>query len=250
MPEQYRDSHTRELKRLRSSSTSKYTGKTLELYGLGKDGSEFPIEISVATWKTEEKAFFTGIVRDITERKKAEEKIREQAALLDKAHDAIGLRNLEQNLIYWNKGAEYLYGWTAEEVMGKNADELLYKRKTSKLIEAENSVIEKGEWRGELHQVTKEGMEIIVESRWTLVFDRENKPKSILIINTDITEKKIIESQLLRAQRMEGIGTLAGGIAHDLNNMLTPIMLSLELLKAKYKDEQSQKILTILERNS
>jgi nitrogen-specific signal transduction histidine kinase/ActR/RegA family two-component response regulator len=76
------------------------------------------------------------------------------------------------------------------------------------------------------------------------------KPGSILIINTDITEKKKIEAQLLRAQRMESIGTLAGGIAHDLNNMLTPIMLSLELLKEKFKDEQSQKILTILERNS
>jgi PAS domain S-box-containing protein len=250
MPERYRDSHTRELKRLRSTRASKYNGKTLESHGLGKDGSEFPIEISVATWKTEDEAFFTGIVRDITKRKKAEEMIREQAALLDKAHDAIGLRNLEQNLIYWNKGAEYLYGWTAEEVIGKNADELLYMGKTSKLIEAEKSVIEKGEWIGELHQVTKDGKEIIVESRWTLVYDSEGKPKSILVINTDFTEKKKIESQLLRAQRMESIGTLAGGIAHDLNNVLTPIMLSLQILNEKLKDEQSQKLLTILEQNS
>ena len=79
---------------------------------------------------------------------------------------------------------------------------------------------------GELRQQTKEGKEIIVEGRWTLVRDNDGKPKSILIINTDITEKKMLESQLLRAQRMESIGTLAGGIAHDLNNMLTPMMLS------------------------
>jgi two-component system cell cycle sensor histidine kinase/response regulator CckA len=191
-----------------------------------------------------------NVVRDITERKRAGEKIREQAALLDKARDAIALRNLEHDLIYWNKGAEFLYGWTAEEVIGKNADELLYKGKPAKLIEAENSVIDKGEWIGELGQITKEGKEIIVQSRWTLVRDREGKPKSILIINTDITETKKLESQLLRAQRIESIGTLAGGIAHDLNNMLTPIMLSLQILKEKYKDEQSQKLLTILENNS
>ncbi|MFZ3169644.1 MAG: PAS domain S-box protein, partial [Candidatus Methanoperedens sp.] len=191
-----------------------------------------------------------NVVRDITGRKRSEEKIREQAALLDRAHDAIGLRNLEQNLIYWNKGAQYLYGWTAEEVIGKNADELLYKGKPSKLIEAEKSVIEKGEWTGELGQITKEGKEIIVQSRWTLICDSEGKPKSILIINTDTTEKKKLESQLLRSQRRESIGTLAGGMAHDLNNILTPIMLSLQMLKQKFKDEQSQRLFTILENNS
>jgi two-component system cell cycle sensor histidine kinase/response regulator CckA len=191
-----------------------------------------------------------NIVRDITERKRAEEKIREQASLLDKAHDAIALRNLEQNLIYWNKGAEYLYGWTAEEAIGKNADELLYKGKPSKLIEAEKSVIEMGEWTGELEQITKKGKEIIVQSRWTLVCDSEEKPKSILIINTDITEMKKLEAGLLHAQRLESIGTLAGGIAHDLNNVLTPIMISVQMLREKFKDEQSQRLLTILENSS
>ena len=190
------------------------------------------------------------LLAEIAERKQAEEKIIEQATLLDKANDAIGLRNLEQNLIYWNKGAEYLYGWTAEEAIGKNADQLLYKGKTPKLFEAEKCVLDKGAWTGEFRQVTKDGKEIIVESRWTLIYDSENKPKSILVINTDITEKKKIESQFLRAQRMESIGTLAGGIAHDLNNMLTPILLSLQILKEKFKDEQSQKLLTILENNS
>lgn len=187
---------------------------------------------------------------EIGEHRHAEEQIREQASLLDKAQDAIGVRDLEHRLIYWNKGAQHLYGWMAEEVIGKNADELLYKGKSTKLIEAEKSVIEKGEWIGELHQITKYGNEIIVESRWSLIRDNEGKPKSILIINTDITEKKKFELQLLRSQRMESIGTLAGGIAHDLNNVLTPIMLSVEMLKEEFKDEQSQKLLTILEKNS
>ncbi len=250
MPERYRVSYSRDLERLRSTSKSKYDGKTLELHGLRKDGSEFPIEISIAIWKTEDRMFFTGIVRDITGRKKADEKIREQAALLDKAQDAIAVRDLEHSLIYWNKGAQRLYGWTEEEAIGKNANHLLYKEESSNLIEAKSRVLENGEWKGELQQRTKEGKEVIVESRWSLVRDDEGKPKLILIINTDITEKKKLEAQFLRAQRMEGIGTLAGGIAHDLNNLMTPIMLSLQMLKHKLTDEQSQKLLTILENNS
>jgi two-component system cell cycle sensor histidine kinase/response regulator CckA len=192
---------------------------------------------------------------EIEERKRAEEQIREQAALLDNAQEAIGaigIRSLEHSLIYWNKGAQRLYGWTAEEAMGKNPIKFLFKDKEEppQLIEAKRIVLETGKWTGELHQVTKDGREIDVESHWTLVYDSEDKPKSILVINTDITEKKKIETHLLRAQRMESIGTLAGGIAHDLNNMLTPMMMSVRMLKEKFKDEQSQKLLTILEKNS
>ena len=188
----------------------------------------------------------------INERKLAEEKIREQADLLDKAQEAIGVRSLENHLIYWNKGAQSLYGWTAEEAIGRNPIEFLFKDKEEPpvLIEAKRIVLEKGEWTGELHQLTKDGKEVIVESHWTLIYDSEGKPKSILVINMDITEKKMFEAQLLRAQRMESIGILAGGIAHNLNNMLTPMMLSLQILKGKFKDEQSQKLLTILENNS
>lgn len=170
------------------------------------------------------------IAKDITERKRAEKQIYDQASLLDKAQDAIGVRDLEHRLIYWNKGAQRLYGWTADEVIGKNADGLVYKKESPLLIQAKKSVIERGEWTGELHQITKDKKEIIVESRWSLIRNGEGKPKSILIINTDITEKKKLEAQLLRAQRMESIGTLAGGIAHDLNNLMTPMMLSVQNL--------------------
>ncbi len=193
-----------------------------------------------------------NVVRDITERKQAIEKIKEQATLLDNAQEAIGVRSLGHILVYWNKGAERLYGWTAGEAIGRDPIEFLFKNKEEppQLIEAKKVVLEKGEWTGELHQITKKGRDIIVDSHWTLVCDNEEKPKSILVINTDITEKKRLEEQALRAQRMESIGTLAGGIAHDLNNMLTPMMLSLQILKEKFNDEQSQKLLDILENNS
>lgn len=208
------------------------------------------LEARVLERTAELKEVNTSLQVEIAQHKRAEQRISEQAALLDKAHDAIAVRDLEHRLIYWNNGAQRLYGWTTKEALGKNADELLYKGKNPRLIEAENFVMWKGEWTGELGQITKEGNKIIVQSRWTLVRDSEDKPKSILIINTDITDIKNLEKQLLQSQKMESIGTLAGGIAHDLNNMLTPMMLSVQILKEKFKDEQSQKLLTILEKNS
>jgi two-component system cell cycle sensor histidine kinase/response regulator CckA len=228
------------------------TPPSFELRILSKRSDYVPFEFKITPKIQDGKVVSSiGIARDVTKRKRANEKIREQAALLDNAQEAIGVRSLEHRLIYWNKGAERLYGWTAEEAIGKNPTEFLFKDKEEplQLIEAKRIVLEQGEWTGELHQITKDGRDVIVECHWTLICDGEGKPKSILVINTDITEKKKLEAQLLRAQRMESIGTLAGGIAHDLNNIMTPMMLSLQMLKEKYTDEQSQKLLDILERN-
>lgn len=189
--------------------------------------------------------------QEIKERQRSEEKIREQAALLDIATDAILVRGLGNQILFWNKGAERLYGWKAEAAIGKNANELLYRRETvSQLQNAQKSLAEKGECQGELHQVRKDGKEVIVTSRWTLVRDQSGKPKSILTVNTDVTEKKQLEAQFLRAQRMESIGTLASGIAHDLNNALAPIMMSVQILEEKLQDEQSQWIIETLSNNT
>jgi signal transduction histidine kinase/CheY-like chemotaxis protein len=108
-------------------------------------------------------------------------------------------------------------------------------------------VKDKGSWFGELKQVTKTQKNLVMESRWSLVRDEYGRPKSILTINTDITDKKIIEQQFLRAQRLESVGTLASGLLHDLNNILTPIILAVPFMKEKLKDETSQDILRTLE---
>jgi PAS domain S-box-containing protein len=134
-------------------------------------------------------------------------------------------------ITFWNAGAERIYGWGAEEVLqGMNAASF-WKFDEQKHQDALRQTIQREEWHGELTQSTKDGRTIFVESRWSLIRDSENKPKSILIINTDITERKKLEAQFFRAQRLESIGTLAGGIAHDLNNVLTPILVSLKLLR-------------------
>ena len=127
----------------------------------------------------------------------------EQAALLDQSHEAIVVRDLDNRIRYWGRGAERLYGWTAEEAVGRSVQELTYRESLSQLVEATGIVMENGAWDGELRQFTKDGREVIVEGHWTLVRDAEGDPKTILAINNDITEKKKLESQFLRAQRLE-----------------------------------------------
>ncbi|MEI1376021.1 MAG: PAS domain S-box protein [Nostoc sp.] len=224
---------------------------TLEFEIVGFKGTHRYIETYAVPLPNESDGTFIylALTRDITQQKQAEQKIREQAALLDVSTDAILVRNIHNEILFWNKGAERLYGWKAEEVVGKDVLQLLDKEISPQVEDAYLRVMNTGEWRGELHQLTREGKVIIVESRWTLIRDDNGQPKSILSVNTQITEQKQLEAQLLRSQRLESIGTLASGIIHDLNNILSPILMSVQLLQKKLPDSQSQQILQTLENN-
>ncbi len=179
------------------------------------------------------------------DRQQADERIRAQASLLDRARDAIMVQDREHLISYWNKSAERLYGWTKEEIAGQSVEQLLY-RDTAAFRKALRAVLTKGEWVGELQQVDRQGNDLVIEARWTLLRGGEDKPSSILSINTDITEHKKLEHQFLRAQRLESIGTLAGGIAHDLNNVLAPISMAIELLKSEVRGERGEELLATL----
>jgi PAS domain S-box-containing protein len=181
--------------------------------------------------------------------KALQEKLVEQAALLDKSQDAIVVMDLSHRVTFWNKSAERLYGWTARDVMGKEVGELIY-RDGAYFGRASETVVALGEWKGECCQVNKGDGTVIVDSQWTLIHDDAGKPKSILMVNTDVTDKKKIQAQFLRTQRMESIGTLAGGIAHDLNNVLAPILMSSEILRQKASDEQGKRLLSIIEESA
>ncbi|MDF5711126.1 MAG: PAS domain S-box protein [Nostoc sp. S4] len=194
-----------------------------------------------------------GTNTDITDRKLNEQKISEQAALLDIATDAILVRDFQFQILFWNKGAERIYGWLDTEVMGKDSREILFPAVTQPQLEAPlKSVIETGSWQGELDKVTKSGKKIVVESRWTLMQDANGEPKSILCVDTDITEKKQLQEQFFRTQRLESVGTLAGGIAHDLNNILTPILAAAQLLQDKFfqNEEHSKQLMALVESNA
>jgi PAS domain S-box-containing protein len=189
-------------------------------------------------------------IRYAIERKQSQQKIREQAELLDIATDAIFVRDLENKIIFWNKAAERLYDCTVIQAIGKKTSELWYEKSISRLQEALNTLMRNGSWEGELYQRTNSGKDIIVESRWTLVHDFDKKSQSILVVNTDITQKKQLEAQFFRAQRLESIGTLASGIAHDLNNVLAPILMTAQLLETQLHDERSKRLLPILITNA
>jgi two-component system cell cycle sensor histidine kinase/response regulator CckA len=233
----------------RSLDEGHLCGNWFEMNGVRADGNVFPLEASFSSAEIIGEKVFIVIVRDITERKQAEERLREQAALLDHhASNAIIIRDPEHRIRYWNRGATRLYGWTEAEAVAKTGEELaMCKGSSRELAEAQQTVMEKGEWTGELRQLAKDGKEIIVRSHWTLMRDEQGRAKNILAINTDITEKKKMDAQLFRAQRMESIGTLAGGIAHDLNNILSPIVMGVQLLKMKVTDSDSQSFLTTME---
>ncbi|MGL4884319.1 MAG: hybrid sensor histidine kinase/response regulator, partial [Waterburya sp.] len=190
--------------------------------------------------------------KDISDRKQAEQTIREQAALLDLTTDAIIVRDLESQIQFWNQGAARIYGWQTSEVSGQDLRSLLYQEVSPQIEIAYSTVLETDEWHGELRKVTKTGKEVIVASRWTLVRDEAGNPRFILSVDTDITEQKLLETQFLRAQRLESLGTLAGGIAHDLNNIFTPILGFSKLLPVKLAnvDEQTKEVFKIIETNA
>lgn len=222
---------------------------------VGNEGSTQPQN---ANGQNIDRQRFAYVVEDTTQRKQIEAKLQEQASLLDVATDAILVIDAEGQITYWNKGAEALYGWTAKEAIGKKSDRLLYLDDLTEDAADRTSVINAqktyqslattGRGQGECSQVTKSGQLITVMSRWTQVTDSLGQPNSILIVNTDITQAKQLEVQFLRAQRLESIGTLASGIAHDLNNILTPIygvahLLPIQLPDANEQMQQQFKIL-------
>jgi PAS domain S-box-containing protein len=190
-----------------------------------------------------------AVAQDITASRKADERISDQASVLDKARDAIIVRDLERRISYWNKSAERLYGWTAAEALGQRFDQLL-KINPERSQEADRAVRAHEEWRGEVHKKNRNGSTLMISCSWTLLRDPQGKPKSILHIDTDITEHKQLELQFLRSQRLDSLGTLAGGIAHDLNNLLSPIVVGIDLLRVLESREERLKTLHFMENSA
>jgi two-component system, cell cycle sensor histidine kinase and response regulator CckA len=187
-------------------------------------------------------------LRDAEERKRqlaAGERIRKQANLLNLTGDAIIVRTVEDRIVSWNKGAENLFGWTEEQAVEQPFGVLL-QGNAHVLATAKKSLLETGDWMGELPFKAKSGEEILTFSRWKLMRDAFGQPQDILSANTDITEKTKLEAIALRAQRMDSIGSLAGGIAHDLNNALAPVLMSVELIKNCPDDQGRERFLEII----
>ena len=185
----------------------------LELKRVCKDGSMLDVHLWTASLLGANGEIIgnMGILADITERKRAEEKLRRQADLLDLAHDAIIVRDLDNRIVFWNTGAEATYGWGKDEVQGQKAHELLSTEFPQPRGELGAELFRQGQWQGELSHTRRDGRRIVVASRWALQRDQEGKPAAILEINRDITGQKQAEAGRARlAAILEATSDLVG----------------------------------------
>lgn len=188
---------------------------------------------------------------EVTDRARARQSARqhaaaleEQANLLDLAHDAIMAMNADGAIEFWNRGAEEMYRWSKEEVLGRNVHELLDTQFPVPLPQIEETLRAEGQWSGELKHRCHDGREVDVWTRWVLR-KHDGKPSGWLEVNRDVTERNRLEAHLRETQKMEGLGVLAGGIAHDFNNLLVGIMGNISL--AQDLIEPSSPLVPLLE---
>jgi PAS domain S-box-containing protein len=177
-------------------------------------------------------------IRDITELRKAEEKLSHQAGLLQNVSDAVISMDTEFRVQSWNRAAMEMYGWKESEVAGKMLDEVVepkYSETTGE--EVARSILANGSWQGEVIHHHRSGHILHVFGSITQIRDAEGNPTGAVAVNRDITEQKGLEDQLRQSQKMQAVGRLAGGIAHDFNNLLTIINGYTDMVMAKLGEE-------------
>ena len=236
----------------------------LETVRVAKDGRRIDASVTVSPVRGPDGRIVgaSKIVRDIADRKRAEYALRERAALLDLAHDAIIVRGAGDKIAFWNRGAEETYGWTPVEAMGRVIHEILKTRFPKPLAEIAADMAEKGHWEGELTHARKDGREIVVASRWAVQRDDSGRQVSVLEINRDITERKRAEedSRAARdsAEKAKGVAERANRakdhflavLSHELRTPLTPVAMGVSMLQERSDlDPAAHEILEMARRN-
>lgn len=170
------------------------------------------------------------VVKDVTNRRRQQIELIRQASLLDEAPEGILVRNEEGLILHWYAGAQKMYGYTAEEAVGQNVRDLLYPDDRGGYERAVRILQQQGHFAGELTQRHRDGREIVAYCRWKTLTNEEDGSHLVLAVNSDFSERRQMEKQAMQMQRMESIGRLASGIAHDLNNVLTPVTMGAQIL--------------------
>jgi PAS domain S-box-containing protein len=251
VPESYRVRHQQHREKFAQTPKTRRMGADLDLYGRRRNGSQFPVEISLSPVSTEKGTLVLSAIRDISDRKRIAEELRraneelhrrsnEQlgeyrsrlASIIDSSEDAILSKDLNGVITSWNKGAEHIYGYKPEEVVGKHISLLTPSDRPNEISEILEKIA-----RGESTEhyesvrVTKDGRQLSVSISVSPLRNAAGEIVGASAIARDITAQKRTEGQLRQSQKMEAVGRLAGGVAHDFNNILGIINACSEFLR-------------------
>ncbi|MFA6544471.1 MAG: PAS domain S-box protein, partial [Limisphaerales bacterium] len=215
-----------------------------------RDGRVIPVLYNASVYR-DEAGQVIGVfaaARDISGLKQAEEHLRLQGAALAAAANEVVITDRSGTIQWVNPAFTRTTGYTLKEAVGQNPrvlksgkhDQAFYKHLWDTILRGEV-------WRGEITNHKKDLSQFTEEAIITPVKDGHGKITHFIAIKQDITEKKLLEAKFLRAQRLEGLGALAGGVAHDLNNVLAPILMCAEMLRARSSDEGAARMLEMIE---
>jgi PAS domain S-box-containing protein len=253
VPERQRARHHEHRQEFAGHPKIRRMGAGLDLHGKRRDGSEFPVEISLSPVQTKHGMLVLSAIRDVTDRKRMEDELRKAhqelsertdrelwesrsqlAAIVDSSEDAIVGKDLDGIVTSWNKGAEHMYGYTAQEIVG-NSISILTPRNRPDEIPSILEKIRRGERleHYETLRMAKDGRPLQVSVSISPIRDSSGEVIGASAITRDITDQKRSEDQLRQAQKLEAVGRLAGGVAHDFNNVLGIITACTELLRGR-----------------
>jgi protein-histidine pros-kinase len=242
LPERYRAGHVSYRSGYIQAPRIRPMGSNIELFGRRKDGSEFPVEISLGPVETDGALLVIATIRDATERKLVEEtlkrqtaELRQQADLIDLANDAIIVLAPNRAIVSWNRGSQNLYGWTSDEAVGHVLHELLDARYTESVDDVDEALARDGRWDGEITQTRKNGEQILVESHQIIVRNAGGATEGVLAINRDITERRRAEESSEAARREaeeanQAKSDFLSRMSHELRTPLNAILGFSQLL--------------------